>query len=109
MRQRENDEVSNVWERQLRRARCDSFFPARCGEAAALRIGVCDHRHQGVAMKAMPGSAFEVVEAQFFVDLLMRLLANPARFDRRGERFEVSVGGAAVCRDASLCLRVARP
>jgi hypothetical protein len=83
--------------------------PARCGEAAALQIGVCDHRHQGVAMKAMPGSALEVVEAQFFVDPLMRLLANPARFDRRGERFEVSVGGAAVCRDASLCLRVARP
>jgi hypothetical protein len=55
-------------------------------------------------MKAMPGSAFELVEAHFFVDLLMRLLANPARFDRRGERFEVSVGGAAVCRDAALCL-----
>ena len=41
----------------------------------------------------MPGSAFEVVEAQFFLDLLMRFLANRARFDRRGERFEVSVGG----------------
>ena len=52
----------------------DSFSPARFGEAAALQEGVCDHCHERVAVQAMPRAAFEVVEAQFFLELLMRLL-----------------------------------
>jgi hypothetical protein len=40
-----------------------------------------------VAVQAMPGSAVEVIEAEFSLGLLMRLLANPARLDRGGERF----------------------
>ena len=48
--------------------------------------------HQRVAMKALPGSAFEVVEAEFFLELLMGLLADPARLDRRGEGLEIGVG-----------------
>src|ERR1700691_6793473 len=35
------------------------FSPARLGEAAALQVGVGDHRHERVAVQAMPGSAFE--------------------------------------------------
>ena len=49
------------------------FFPPRFGEAAALQVGVGDHCHERVAVKAMPKAAFEVVEAQFFLELLMRL------------------------------------
>ena len=40
------------------------FSPARLGEAAALQVGVGDHRHERVALQAMPGSAFEVIEAE---------------------------------------------
>ena len=69
------------------------FSPARFGETAALQVGVGDHRHQGVTMKATPGAAFEVIEAQFFLELLMRLLANRARLDRRGERLEIGLCG----------------
>ena len=45
------------------------FFPARLGEAAALQVGVGDHRHEHVAVQAMPGSAFEMIEAEFFLEL----------------------------------------
>jgi hypothetical protein len=67
------------------------FSPVRFGEAAALQEGVCDHCHQRVAVQAMPRAAFEVVEAQFFLELLMRLLADPSRLDRGGERLEVGL------------------
>ena len=43
-------------------------------------------------MQTMPGSAFEVVEAEFFLELLVGLLADPSRLDRGGERLEVGVG-----------------
>jgi len=42
------------------------FSPARLGEAAALQVGVGDHRHERVAVQATPGSAFEVIEAAAF-------------------------------------------
>jgi hypothetical protein len=58
------------------------------GEAAALQVGVCDHRHERVAVQAMPGSALEVIEAEFFLELLVGLLADPSRLDRGGERLE---------------------
>jgi hypothetical protein len=57
-----------------------------------LEEGVGDHRHQRVTMQASPRAAFEVVEAEFLFELLMGLLANPTRFDRRGERLEIGVG-----------------
>src|SRR5271168_4486403 len=84
------------------------FSPARFGEAAALQEGVCDHCHERVAVQAMPRAAFEVVEAQFFLELLLRLLADPSRLDRSGERLEVGlcrqVGKIvfALARDAAL-------
>ena len=69
------------------------FSPARFGEAAGLQVRVGDHRHQRMTMEAMPGAAFEVVEAEFFLELLMRLLADPARFDGGGERCSAVSGG----------------
>ena len=57
-----------------------------------LEKGVGDHGHQRVAMKASPGTAFEVVEAEFFLELLVSLLADPARLDGRRQRFEIDVG-----------------
>ena len=57
-----------------------------------LEEGVGDHRHQRVAMQALPRATLEVVEAEFLFELLMRLLAHPARLDGRGERFQIGVG-----------------
>src|SRR4249920_2633306 len=39
-------------------------------------------------MKASPRPPLEVVEAEFFLELLVSLLADPARLDRRGQRLE---------------------
>lgn len=52
-----------------------------------LEKSVSDHRHKRVTVKALPGSALEVIKAEFFFQLLMRLLANPSRLDssRQGE------------------------
>ena len=55
------------------------FSPARPGEAAALQVGVGDHRHERVAVQATPGPASEVVEDEFFLELLLGLLADPSR------------------------------
>jgi hypothetical protein len=53
------------------------FFPARCFEPAILEKGVCDHRHEGMTMQNLPRSAFKVIEAEFFLQLLVSLIANP--------------------------------
>jgi hypothetical protein len=53
------------------------FFPPRLGEAAMLQERVGHHRHQGVSVKACPGSSLKVVQAQFFLELLMGLLTDP--------------------------------
>jgi hypothetical protein len=34
-----------------------------------------------MTMQALPGSALEVIETQFFFQLLVSLLANPSRLD----------------------------
>ena len=52
------------------------FFPSRCGEAAGLEEGVGDHCHQCVSVQPRPRPALEVVEAEFLLDLLMRLFAE---------------------------------
>jgi hypothetical protein len=41
-----------------------SLFSRRFGEAAGLEEEEGDHGHQGVAMEALPGSPFEVIEAE---------------------------------------------
>ena len=53
-----------------------------------LEEGVGDHGHQRVAMKTSPRAALEMVEAEFFLQLLVSLLADPARLDRCGQRLE---------------------
>ena len=62
------------------------FFPPCCFEATILEEGVCDHRHERMTMQALPGAALEVVETEFFLQLLMSLLANPSRLDGGRER-----------------------
>ena len=46
-----------------------------------LEEGVSDHRHERVTVKALPGSSLEVIETEFFFQLLVSLLANPSRLD----------------------------
>ena len=61
-----------------------------------LEEGVSDHRHERVTMKAVPGSSLEVIETEFFLQLLMGLLANPACLDGGGQvRRSVSAGRLA--------------
>ena len=48
-----------------------------------LKEGVGDHRHECMTMEALPGSPFEVIETEFFFQLLVSLLANPSRLDGR--------------------------
>jgi len=55
------------------------FSPPRACEAAMLKEGIGDHCHEGVTVEAMPGSSLEVIETEFFLQLLMRLLADPPR------------------------------
>ena len=46
-----------------------------------LEEGVSDHRHERMTVKALPGSSLEVIETEFFFQLLVGLLANPSRLD----------------------------
>jgi hypothetical protein len=57
------------------------FSPSRFFEATVLQEGEGEHRHERVAVKTLPGSSFEVVEAKFLFQLLMGLLANPSGLD----------------------------
>ena len=56
-----------------------------------LKEGVSDHRHKRVAVKASPGSSLEVIETEFFFQLLVSLLANPSRLDGSGQGAQVSL------------------
>ena len=58
-----------------------------------LKEGIRDHRHERVTMKALPGPSFEVVEAEFFFQLLMGLLADPSRLDGGGQGAQVRAVG----------------
>ena len=46
-----------------------------------LEEGVRDHCHQRMTVQASPGSSLEVIETEFFLQLLVSLLANPSRLD----------------------------
>lgn len=50
-----------------------------------LQVGAGDARHQRVPVQAGPGAALEVIEAKFLLELLVGLLADPARLDRAGQ------------------------
>lgn len=56
-----------------------------------LKEGVSDHRHKRVAVKALPGSPLEVIETEFFFQLLVSLLANPSRLDSSRQGAQVSL------------------
>jgi hypothetical protein len=59
------------------------FFFSRLAvfKPAILEESVGDHCHERMTVKALPGSALEVIETKFFVQLLVSLLANPSRLD----------------------------
>ena len=46
-----------------------------------LEEGVSNHCHERVTVKAVPGPSLKVIEAEFFLQLLMGLLADPSRLD----------------------------
>ena len=56
-----------------------------------LEEGVGDHCHERMAVKALPGSALEVIETKFFFQLLVSLLANPACLDGGRQGAQVSL------------------
>lgn len=60
--------------------------PTVLGEAQVLQKGVGDAAHQRVPMQPRPGTALEVPQAQLALELLMRLLAHPARLDGSCQR-----------------------
>src|SRR3954464_6095617 len=57
------------------------FSPTRRLQAPVLQISKGDAGHQRVPMQAGPGPAFEVAEAELLLELLVHLLARPARLD----------------------------
>jgi hypothetical protein len=57
------------------------FSPCRGLEPKVLEVGTSDACHERVSMQASPGPPFEVIEAEFLLELLMRLLADPASLD----------------------------
>src|SRR3712207_8577711 len=60
-----------------------------------LQEGERDQRHQGVVVQPGPGPPLEVVEAELFLQLLVRLLAGPPGLDRRREGLQRRAGGMA--------------
>src|ERR1700745_1298515 len=47
------------------------FSPPCCFKPAILEESVGDHRHERMTVKALPGSALEVIETKFFFQLLV--------------------------------------
>jgi hypothetical protein len=68
------------------------FSPCGGPQTQMLQEQVSDQRHQGMSMQTAPRAALEVVEPKLFLHLLMRLLADPTRFDRRGQLLQLRVG-----------------
>jgi hypothetical protein len=49
-----------------------------------LQEGEGDQHHERVVVQASPGSPLEVIEAEFFLHLLVRLLDSPIANDKNG-------------------------
>lgn len=72
------------------------FFPPGLGQATCLQERICDHDYERVSVQARPGSPLEVAQAELLLQLLMRLLAYPARLHGGGELLgDVSAGRLA--------------
>src|SRR5690348_4294281 len=59
--------------------------PADLPEPQVLEERKADERHQRVVVQPAPSPALEVIEPELLLELLVRLLAAPARLDRRGQ------------------------
>jgi hypothetical protein len=57
------------------------IHPAMLGEAEMLQVGAGNAGHQRMSVQARPGPPLEVPETEFLFELLMCLLADPARLD----------------------------
>ena len=68
------------------------FSPLGGLEALILQETECDQRHQRMPMQPPPRAALEVIEPELFLELLVGLLANPTRFDRRGQPRQRRIG-----------------
>src|SRR5215831_8010554 len=88
-----DDGVTDGRQAWLRRRSVDSFFPSRFIEATVLQESEGEHRHECMAVKALPGSPFEVVEPKFLFQLLMGLLANPSSLDSRSQGAQIGRSG----------------
>ena len=55
-----------------------------------------------MTMQALPGSALEVIETEFFFQLLMRLLANPSCLDSGRQGAQVIHHAIATWRTAEI-------
>ena len=59
--------------------------PTVLGEAEVLQVGAGDAGHQRMSVQTGPGPPLEVSETEFLLELLVRLLADPARLDSGGQ------------------------
>ena len=57
-----------------------------------LEEGVSNHCHERVAVKAMPRSSFEVIETEFFFQLLVPLFDRPPALPQADRRPATRVG-----------------
>ena len=67
-----------------------ALFPP---EPQVLEEGEGELAQKRVVVQAAPAAAFEMVEAQLVLHLLVRLLADPARLDQGGQDLGRRVAG----------------
>jgi hypothetical protein len=60
-------------------------------KATVLQEGESEHRHERMAVKTLPGSSLEVVEAESLFQL-MRMLANPSCLYGGGQSAQIGRG-----------------
>ena len=76
--------------------RGDIFPPSRSAvlnETQVLQKGEGDAAHQRVSVQPRPGTPLEVTYPEFLLELLVRLLTDPARLDGGRQRTQRRVGG----------------
>ena len=64
-----------------------AFLFSPCGglQPQMLQEQIRDQRQQRMPVQPAPRAALEVIEPELFLELLVRLLAHPARLDERGQ------------------------
>src|SRR6266516_4378677 len=73
-----------------------------------LKEGEGDHGHERMPLKALPGSSFEVIKAEFLFQLLMTLFANPSRLDGGGGGANLAPVSPSSMTLAAACLTSSR-